>query len=223
MPAVPFRSIRIAVIEFSGETSFLMRNEFIDSIKRHQGLFGLELPEQKIEKLADYYGLVQEHNPLLHLVGPCPPEEFATRHILESLTLLEYLPENTKFADVGAGAGLPSIPCLIARTDLRAILIESKEKKSDFLDDAVTKLDLTWQANIVNRQFEEADPGDATVITCRALDKFGEKLPRLIKWSRKRQLLLFGGPDLKAAIEKNQKIIIERLMPMSERRYLYVA
>ena len=64
--------------------------------------------------LADYYELVQANNPLLHLVAPSSPEEFAVRHVLESLALLKFLPERAKFADVGAGAGLPSIPCLIA-------------------------------------------------------------------------------------------------------------
>ena len=69
-----------------------MRTEFIKGIKTHQSTFGLKLPDDAIERLADYYDLIQEHNEFLHLVGPSTPEEFATRHILESLTLLEYLP-----------------------------------------------------------------------------------------------------------------------------------
>ena len=102
----------------------------------------MELSASSVERLADYYELVQEHNPLLHLVAPCPPEEFAVRHILESLTLLEYLPTGAKFADVGAGAGLPSIPCLLVRDDLRSVLIESKEKKARFLEDRRNGFDL---------------------------------------------------------------------------------
>src|SRR5262245_63592218 len=107
-----------------------MRPEFISAIRSNQAAFGIAISEEAIERLADYFELVQAGNPLLHLVAPCSAEEFATRHILESLTLLEHLPPNARFADVGAGAGLPSIPCLIARDDLRATLIESKEKNT---------------------------------------------------------------------------------------------
>jgi 16S rRNA (guanine527-N7)-methyltransferase len=199
-----------------------MRDDLASAIEKHRSAFAISLNSAQIGRLADYYELVQEHNPLLHLVAPCSAEEFATRHILESLTLLEFLPENTRFADVGAGAGLPSIPCLLVREDLSADLIESKIKKSAFLEAAIEKLELTVRASVRNRQFEETRPGEASVITCRALDKFSEKLPRLIKWSKGRPLLLFAGPDLRAEIEKFRTIDREQLMPLSARRYLFV-
>src|SRR5688572_26026127 len=110
-----------------------MREEFIRAITTNQREFGIELSAETIKRLADYYEVVERDNPLLHLVVPGSPEAFATRHILESLTLLKFLPQNCRLADVGAGAGLPSIPCLIARDELRAVLIESKEKKTAFL------------------------------------------------------------------------------------------
>jgi 16S rRNA (guanine527-N7)-methyltransferase len=125
-----------------------VREEFIQALKTHQIAFGLDLSDLATERLANYYDLVIEHNPLLHLVGPCSPEEFAIRHILESLTLLEHLPKKAKFADVGAGAGLPSIPCLLVREDLKAVLIESKEKKTKFLDLAVETLNISDRAKV---------------------------------------------------------------------------
>ncbi|HEX6124148.1 MAG TPA: RsmG family class I SAM-dependent methyltransferase, partial [Pyrinomonadaceae bacterium] len=102
-----------------------MRDEFVAAVKSHQPAFGLALDDATIERLADYYELVQQHNPILHLVAPCTPEEFATRHILESLTILEFIPMDERFADIGPGGGLPSIPCLIVRNDLEGVLIES--------------------------------------------------------------------------------------------------
>ena len=200
-----------------------MRKEFINAINTHRSAFGQELSVVTIERLADYYELVQEHNPILHLVGPSSPEEFAIRHILESLTLLEHLPQNAKFADVGTGAGLPSIPCLIVREDLRALLIESKEKKTKFLDLAIQNLDLSRRASVISRQFQEVDPADCQIVTCRALDKFTEKLPRLLKWAMRRRLLLFGGENLKTALQESRVRFTQRLMPLSEQRFLYVS
>jgi len=199
-----------------------MRQRFVSSINAHQADFGISLSEDTVESLADYYALVQQDNELLHLTAPCSADEFAVRHILESLTLLEFLPQNTRFADVGTGAGLPSIPCLLVRPDLSAILIESKEKKAAFLRSAIEKLNIADRARIENTQFEEVDPRDCGYITCRALDKFTEKLPRLLRWSKKRKLLLFGGNSLELALRKQNVSFKRVLMPLSERRYLFV-
>ncbi len=198
-----------------------MRDEFIQGLRTNQRTFDLELSSEVLERLADYFELVQTQNQLLHLVGPCSPEEFATRHILESLTLLEHIPKNAKFADVGAGAGLPSIPCLIVRSDLKATLIESKEKKAKFLESALIILELSDRAKVVNKQFEETGPDDAEFITCRALDKFSQKLPRLLKWAKGWRILFFGGPSLGDSLRENGVRFTERLMPLSERRYLF--
>ncbi len=200
----------------------VVRKEFVEAIKTHQTAFGLDLSNPAIERLADYYDLVNEHNPLLHLVGPCSAEEFAIRHILESLTLMEYLPKDAKFADVGAGAGLPSIPCLLVREDLKAILIESKEKKTKFLDLAVEILNISDRTTVVNKQFQEFDLADCQSVTCRALDKFTEKLSGLLRWNKQRQLLLFGGENLKKALEFQKAIFEHKLMPLSEQRFLFL-
>jgi len=199
-----------------------VRHQFINALREHQAAFGVDLRDDTLNRLSNYYELIGEHNPILHLVGPCAPEEFAIRHILESLALLKHLPERAKFADVGTGAGLPSMPCLLAREDLTAILIESKVKKARFLTEAVSDLRLSSRAVVVNRQFEETDLGDAGYVTCRALDKFTEKLPRLVKWAGGRTMLLFGGHSLREAIQSAKLKASEELLPMSDQRFLFV-
>jgi 16S rRNA (guanine527-N7)-methyltransferase len=199
-----------------------MHDEFVEALKTYQSAFGLELTDRELAALGKYYEIINEHNAILHLVAPMPAEEFAIRHILEPLTLLEYLPVNTRFADVGTGAGLPSIPCLLVRDDLRAVLIESKAKKSKFLDGAVERLELAGRVGIVNRQFEETEPGNCQFVTCRALDKFTEKLPRLLKWSMRRGLLFFGGRNLGSELKRQKVKFHQKLMPLSEQRYLFV-
>lgn len=199
-----------------------MREEFIKAIKSRQNAFSLHLPDDAIARLTEYYELVQLHNALLHLVGPCTPTEFATRHILESLTMLESIAPDSRFADVGAGAGLPSIPGLIVRKDLHGLLIESKEKKTKFLETAAKQLGIARRAKISNLQFEEVDPTNVSYVCCRALDKFQQKLPRLLRWADNKGLLLFGGNNLRAPLETHKVSFKEKLMPLSEQRYLFV-
>ncbi len=200
-----------------------LRHQFIKSLSTNQQSFDVSLTEQKQNALADYYEFVQKHNEILHLVAPCSPEEFAVRHILESLALLKILPQNAKFADIGAGAGLPSIPCLIVREDLHGVLIESKLKKVNFLREVLTEFNLTNRAEIFDRQFEELPKPNVSYILCRALDKFTQKLPKLLKWSGNSNFLFFGGNNLREELQKNGVKFQEQLMPISEQRFLFAS
>ncbi len=199
-----------------------MRNEFAEAVKKNQAEFNLNLTDEKISALAGYYDIVQNNNEFMHLVAPCSADEFAVRHILESLTILEFLPENARFADVGTGAGLPAIPCLIVREDLKGFLIESKLKKSGFLRETLPELNLENRAEIINRQFEEIEKPKVDFVICRALDKFTKKLPKLLNWAGKSNLLFFGGNSLREELEKNGVKFEAKLMPMSEQRFLFI-
>jgi 16S rRNA (guanine527-N7)-methyltransferase len=196
-------------------------DDLIQVLEKHQAEFGLQLDAKTVSRLSQYYELVLKHNALLHLVAPASTEDFAVRHILESLTLLEYLPENSKFADVGTGAGLPGIPCLLAREDLHGFLIESKQKKAQFLSEAREKLGLKNRFTIINRQFEEIRKPDVRVVTCRALDKFTQKLPALLKWSENSYMVFFGGENLREELRKHGLTFREKLLPLSEKRFLF--
>lgn len=200
-----------------------MSNEFSDAIKNHQATFKQNLSDEKIALLNEYYELIQENNELLHLVAPCSAEEFATRHILESLIMLEFLPNKAKFADIGAGAGLPSIPCLIVRDDLRGVLIESKAKKAEFLQRVLQIGSLEKRVKIINKQFGEARNFDISYVSCRAIDKFTTKLPAILKWSENCGLLFFGGNNLREELKRNRVKFKEKLMPLSGQRFLFIA
>jgi len=191
---------------------------FIDALRSNQATFDLELSEETLARLEEYYSLLTRWNDRLHLVAPCSPEEFAVRHVLESLLLLPHLPPGAKIADIGSGGGLPIIPCLIARPDLEATLIESSQKKAVFLREVLNRLGL--HAEIVAKPFEDVPAPPVSFVTCRALDRFMEKLPALINWApRGSILMLFGGEAVGNQLRNFEQILI----PKSERRYLFLA
>jgi 16S rRNA (guanine527-N7)-methyltransferase len=193
-----------------------MQNEldrFESALRSNMPAYGVELDPETLAQLGTYYSLLTGWNDRLHLVAPCSPAEFATRHVLESLILLEHLPPEATIADVGSGAGLPIVPCLIVRPDLQATLIESSQKKTVFLREALAAVER--KATIIARRFEDIETPPVEFVTCRALDRFIPKIPALIAWAPDdATLLLFGGKNL---------LIGERfLIPGSERRYLFV-
>jgi 16S rRNA (guanine527-N7)-methyltransferase len=196
-------------------------NQFEQALVANMGSFNLDLPAETVTRLGEYYSLLTRWNDRLHLVAPCSPEEFAVRHVLESLMLLRYLPPNATVADIGSGGGLPIIPCLVARPDLEATLIESSQKKAVFLREASNHLGL--RATIIARRFEDVTPPLVSFVTSRALDQFTTQLSVLINWApRGSTLLLFGGETLGEELSTSDVNFEQFLIPKSERRYLFL-
>jgi 16S rRNA (guanine527-N7)-methyltransferase len=199
------------------------RGEFDKALAEHSAAFGVSPGEAERARLGDYFELVAAWNARLHLVAPCRPAEFATRHVLESLTALRFLTEGATFVDVGSGAGLPAVPCLVARPDLKAVLFEASQKKSVFLREALSRLGLAGAARVVAERFEKSEPPAADCLTCRAVERFTEILPAMSEWaSRVPTLLLFGGESLRERLELDGLTFETLHLPESERRFLFV-
>jgi 16S rRNA (guanine527-N7)-methyltransferase len=194
------------------------------ALESHASEYKTELSASALDRVTKYYEILSAWNARLHLVAPCAPEEFAKRHVLESLLLLPYLPPVAAVADIGSGAGLPIIPCLIARPDLKAVLIESMKKKTVFLREALKLTGTSISATVVAERFETIATPEVGFVTCRALDRFDEMLPHLIEWSpRPSTLLLFGGEGLREKIESAGLPSTAQRIPHSQKRFLIAA
>ena len=197
--------------------------KFTETLEAEMAGYGVTLSKQALDGLARYYQLLTDWNSRLHLVSFSSPKEFATRHVLESLVLLKYLPHGARVADVGSGGGLPIIPCIIARSDLQAVLVESSKKKSVFLREVLRHIETSERAQVIAERFENIPTPEVDFVTCRALERFEAIVPQLMKWAPPAAtLLLFGGEGLGTVIEglavRNERI----LLPNSERRFLFV-
>ncbi len=198
-------------------------DQFARALAEHAPAYAVRLAPAAVARLAAYYELVNKWNARLHLVAPCAPAEFATRHVLESLVALRFMTTDARVVDVGSGGGLPIIPCLAARDDLRATLVEAATRKAVFLREALSRLQLRDRAEVLAARFEQTTAPPAEFVTCRALERFAEMLPRLVAWSpRATTLLLFGGPVLREKIAELRLSYAAELLPASEQRFLFV-
>jgi 16S rRNA (guanine527-N7)-methyltransferase len=197
--------------------------QFKESLNTEMPAYGVTLPRESLDGLARYFELLSAWNSRLHLVSFHSPEEFATRHVLESLLLLKYLPPGARVADVGSGGGLPIVPCLIAKSDLQAVLVESSKKKAVFLREVLRETSTKERAQVLAERFENLATPQVDFVTCRALERFETMLPRLIKWAPPaRTLLLFGGEELGKAIQGLAFSSERILIPNSARRFLFI-
>jgi 16S rRNA (guanine527-N7)-methyltransferase len=205
------------------ERKLTPRGEFDKALAGRAGRFGVRLDEGARERLGLYFELVAAWNPRLHLVAPCAPAEFAARHVLESLAALPFINQGATLLDVGSGAGLPAVPCLAVRDDLKAVLVEASQKKAVFLRETLSGLGLSGRARVVAERFEKTKAPAADCLTCRAIERFTEILPALLSWSEEvPTLLLFGGESLSERLEHEGRSFETVRVPESERRFLFV-
>jgi len=206
--------------------------EFARAIEERAADYGITIDGEAHARLQNFYSIVERFNPRLHLFAPVAPAVFATRHVLESCFAARFIADARDIIDIGSGGGAPAIPLLIMRPDVRATLIEATTKKAIFLREALRETNLQTQAEVINQRFETMPtPAVAApiAVTCRALERFGEMLARIVAWSPDAsRFVLFGGEAVRLAlceIEAQKRVVISQavLIPHSEKRFVFVA
>lgn len=95
-----------------------------------------------LKQLDIFYNLVVEENKKFNLTAITEKREFAVKHILDSCLPHKMLPKGASVIDVGAGAGFPSVPLKIIRPDLNLTMLDSLNKRVNFLNMCVECLGL---------------------------------------------------------------------------------
>lgn len=102
------------------------------------------LDEAQLNALEKFYRLVVEVNRHMNLTAITEPHEFAVKHVIDSLSAWDEdnLRGVERVADIGTGAGFPAIPLKIFRPQLQFTLIDSLNKRVEFLRRVVAELAL---------------------------------------------------------------------------------
>lgn len=112
------------------------------------------LIEQNAPRFRLFFDILTAYNARFNLTAITKEEEVFHKHFLDSVAGAHLLPAGGNIAEVGSGAGFPSIPIRLLRDDLTFTLVESTGKKCAFLQTAVRELGLEG-VNIVNARAEE--------------------------------------------------------------------
>ena len=118
-----------------------------DLTKLYNGLdsLGIEYNDNKINQLISFYEMVVEKNKVMNLTGITEFDEFVYKHFLDSLILEKAFPQiknNISVIDVGTGAGFPGIPLAIIYDNAEFTLIDSLNKRVNFLNEVITALSI---------------------------------------------------------------------------------
>ncbi len=116
--------------------------EFSKTFDNYLKELKIELNEEQIEKFYVYMNLLIEWNEKVNLTAITKPEEIILKHFVDCLTISKYIEENSSLIDVGTGAGFPGIPLKIYRKDLKITLVDSLNKRLNFLNEVIEALKL---------------------------------------------------------------------------------
>ena len=102
----------------------------------------IELDKNQIEKFYKYMDLLIEWNEKINLTAITNRKDILVKHFIDSLTIQRYLGNAVNIIDVGTGAGFPGIPIKIINPNLKVVLVDSLNKRINFLQEVIKKLNL---------------------------------------------------------------------------------
>ena len=131
-----------------------MKEEFFESNKIFCTPKDYELFVKHSEKFANYRALMLEWNKKINLTAITSEKDIDVKHFIDSLTILKYLNNCKTLIDVGTGAGFPGIPIAIIKSDIKITLLDSLNKRINFLNEVISYLDLK-NVNTIHGRAEE--------------------------------------------------------------------
>lgn len=117
-------------------------NEFKEKMIINVDKLGINLSEIQLKQFYNYMNLLIEWNKKINLTAITETDEIILKHFVDSLTISKYISDGTKVVDVGTGAGFPGIPLKIVRQDVDITLLDSLQKRINFLEEVINELNL---------------------------------------------------------------------------------
>lgn len=162
------------------------QKEFIKAIEQ----LGIKLTNQQLAQLEKFYNLLNEWNEKINLTRITNKEDVYLKHFYDSLTITRVvdLTKINTLCDVGTGAGFPGVVLKICFPNLNVTLVDSLNKRVNYLNDIIEKLSLK-NIKAIHARGEEFK-GDFDIVTARAVANTEKLLKYTMHLVNKQGLLI---------------------------------
>ncbi len=145
----------------------MSEKEFVEELKK----ININITELQLNQLNKYYELLVEWNKVMNLTGITEKKDVYLKHFYDSLTLSKIVNLNnySSLCDIGTGAGFPGMVLKIVYPNLNVTLVDSLNKRINFLNEVIKKLELT-KIETVHSRIEEFK-GSFDIVTARAVSQ----------------------------------------------------
>ncbi len=121
-----------------------MNKEEIKKFKEGLDSLNIYLSEKQYKQFHMFFDMLLEKNKVMNLTAITDGVEVVQKHFIDSLTIVKAhdMMEIDNMIDIGTGAGFPSIPIKIAFPHVEMVLVDSQEKRVNFVNEVIEALDL---------------------------------------------------------------------------------
>ena len=133
-----------------------MSHLLYDTVKK----MNYELTEEMLAQFSSYEKLLVEWNEKMNLTAITEHNEVVIKHFADSLFGLKFIKDSSSVIDVGTGAGFPGLPLKIARPDIKLTLLDSLNKRLNFLTEVKNQLGLS-DVTCVHSRAEDGAKSDS--------------------------------------------------------------
>lgn len=124
------------------------------------GELGITFPDSRIEQFLTYYEMLTEWNQVMNLTAITEYEDVMKKHFVDSVSLIKAydVTNPASVIDIGTGAGFPGLALKIAYPNMEITLLDSLNKRIQFLDAVIERLQLNGICTIHGRAEDFARP-----------------------------------------------------------------
>jgi 16S rRNA (guanine527-N7)-methyltransferase len=187
-------------------------NNFKEELLYKMKKIDIELTEKQVKQFYNYMNLLIEWNNNINLTAITEEKDIILKHFVDSLTVLKYIKENKSIVDVGTGAGFPGIPLAIMNDSLKITLVDSLNKRINFLNEVCSKIKLKNTKAIHSRAEEFGQDNNYResydIAISRAVSNLtvlAEYLLPLVKVGGK--IICMKGPDIEEELKQAKSAI----------------
>ena len=184
--------------------------EFEKEIIENGKKIGLDIAEKEVQNLYKYMLLMLEWNENVNLTAITEEKEIIYKHFIDSLSVNKYLTNKEKIMDIGTGAGFPGIPLKIFNEDLNFILVDSLNKRINFLEEVKNELNLN-KLELVHARAEELAKNknyreNMDIVVSRAVARLRILAEYMLPFVKKNGICIcMKGPNIEEEIEEAKK------------------
>ena len=169
----------------------------------------IKLINDKKDIFEKYYEKLVSYNQKVNLTAITDKAQVFTKHFLDSILPIDAIPVGATVVDVGAGAGFPSLPIKIVRDDIKITMVDSLNKRINFLNELTNELNIE-STNIHARaeDFAKLNREKFDVAVARAVARLNTLLEYLLPLVKVGGMVLaFKGNNFKEELEEAQNAL----------------
>lgn len=182
--------------------------ELIEKAKK----VNIEIDNKKEEQFYKYMELLLEWNEKINLTAITEPNDIILKHFIDSITINKYIEQSNSIMDIGTGAGFPGIPLKIMNQNKKITLVDSLNKRINFLNEVCKEISLENIQCIHARAEELANDlkyrENFETVVSRAVARLNVLIEYMLLFVKKGGLCIcMKGPNIDGELEEAKNAI----------------